>query len=69
MLQVKVLRSLVVVIAVVARGRDLCTDRDFLSGCYRRILLQRVAVVAVVPVTFFRDVRRLVHEQWDMRLE
>ena len=49
----KALRSLVVVIAVVARGRDLCTDRDFGSGCYRRILLQRVAVVAVVPVTFF----------------
>ena len=27
------------------------------------------AVVAVVPVTFFRDVRRSVREQWDMRLE
>ena len=52
MLQVKVLRRLVVVIAIVVRSRDLSTDRDFWSGCYRSILLQRVAVGAVVPVTF-----------------
>ena len=72
MLQVKAFRSLVVVIAVVARGRDLCTDRDFWSGCYRSILLQRVAVVSShtgyfitqpIRIGYFKHVTELIHSR------
>ena len=69
MLQVKVLRSLVVVIAVVAKLVTYALTEIVEVVAIGVFFYREFAVVAVVPVTFFRDVRRSVHEQWDMRLE